>query len=224
MVSLEPASRARTRSRTASWTRSGTHTPVSSPARCSRANVTASRRFVLTRSPGRFGIRAGATGCVLISQPNPTGDSPMTTAKPPARYSAMESARSGDFATAELHHPSGHDLGNASNPVFATSAGSFFFIVPTVAPDLLDQVNGPGDVRIDHVTNVSAPRSSCSAGVTARRSSRRDVITFHLRGRLGGGLVTLYAVTPYTRFDGVNRPCTNVRRAGARAGSGPGPS
>ena len=35
--------------------------PVSSPARCSRASVTASRRFVLTRSPGRFGIRAGAT-------------------------------------------------------------------------------------------------------------------------------------------------------------------
>ena len=33
----------------------------------------------------------------------------MTTAKPPARYSAMESARSGDFATPELHHPSGHD-------------------------------------------------------------------------------------------------------------------
>src|SRR4051794_13290959 len=30
-------------------------------------------------------------------------------AKPPARYSAMESARSGDFATAQLHHPSGHD-------------------------------------------------------------------------------------------------------------------
>src|SRR5829696_2256074 len=47
--------------------------------------------------------------CVLISQPNPTGDSPMTTAKPPARYSAMESARAGDFATPELHHPSGHD-------------------------------------------------------------------------------------------------------------------
>jgi len=34
----------------------------------------------------------------------------MTTAKPPARYSAMERARSGDFATPELHHPSGHDL------------------------------------------------------------------------------------------------------------------
>jgi hypothetical protein len=46
---------------------------------------------------------------VLISQPNPTGDSPVTTAKPPARYSAMESARPGDFATAELHHHSGHD-------------------------------------------------------------------------------------------------------------------
>jgi hypothetical protein len=33
----------------------------------------------------------------------------MTTAKPPVRYSAMESARPGDFATAELHHHSGHD-------------------------------------------------------------------------------------------------------------------
>ena len=31
----------------------------------------------------------------------------MTTAKPPARYSAIESARSGDFATAELHHHRG---------------------------------------------------------------------------------------------------------------------
>ena len=29
----------------------------------------------------------------------------MTTAKPPARYSAMESARSGDFTTQELHPP-----------------------------------------------------------------------------------------------------------------------
>ena len=34
----------------------------------------------------------------------------MTTAKPPVRYSAMESAQPGDFATAELHHHSGHDL------------------------------------------------------------------------------------------------------------------
>jgi hypothetical protein len=34
----------------------------------------------------------------------------MTTAKPPVRYSAIESARPGDFATAELHHHSGHDL------------------------------------------------------------------------------------------------------------------
>jgi hypothetical protein len=45
----------------------------------------------------------------LISQPNPTGDSPVTTAKPPARYSAMGSARAGDLATAELHHRLGHD-------------------------------------------------------------------------------------------------------------------
>jgi len=29
--------------------------------RCSRASVTASRRFVLMRSPERFGIKAGAT-------------------------------------------------------------------------------------------------------------------------------------------------------------------
>ena len=41
----------------------------------------------------------------------------MTTAKPPARYSAMESARSGDFATPELHHPSGHD------PAFRATVG-----------------------------------------------------------------------------------------------------
>ena len=32
-----------------------------SPARCNLASVTASRRFVLMRSPDRFGIRAGAT-------------------------------------------------------------------------------------------------------------------------------------------------------------------
>jgi hypothetical protein len=30
-------------------------------ARCSRADATASRRFVLMRSPGCFGIRTGAT-------------------------------------------------------------------------------------------------------------------------------------------------------------------
>jgi hypothetical protein len=55
------ASRALTRSRTASGSASGAQTPVSSPARCSRASVTASRRFVLIRSPERFGIKAGAT-------------------------------------------------------------------------------------------------------------------------------------------------------------------
>jgi hypothetical protein len=39
---------------------SGTQMRVSSPARCRRAKVMASRRLVLTRSPGRFGIREGA--------------------------------------------------------------------------------------------------------------------------------------------------------------------
>ena len=44
--------------------------------------------------------------------------------------------------------------------------------------------------RTAHGSANAAPRSSCSAGLTACRSSRRDVITFHLRGRLcGGGLV-----------------------------------
>jgi hypothetical protein len=53
--------RARTRSRTASCTASGTHTAVSSPARNSRARLTASRRLVFTRSPGFLGISDGAT-------------------------------------------------------------------------------------------------------------------------------------------------------------------
>jgi hypothetical protein len=45
-------------------------------ARCSRASVTASRRLVLTRSPGRFGLRAG----------NPVGRKDISTAAaPPAR-------------------------------------------------------------------------------------------------------------------------------------------
>ena len=59
--SCDAASRARMRSRTASCTVSGTQTDVNSPARNSRASVTASRRLVLTRSPGFFGIKVGAT-------------------------------------------------------------------------------------------------------------------------------------------------------------------
>ena len=35
----------------------------------------------------------------------------MTTAKPLARYSAVEGALASGFATAELHHLSGHDHG-----------------------------------------------------------------------------------------------------------------
>src|SRR5215207_9529438 len=55
------AVRARTKSRIASCVGSGTHTAVSSPARCSRASVTASRRLVLTRLPARNGTSEGAT-------------------------------------------------------------------------------------------------------------------------------------------------------------------
>jgi len=43
-------------------------------------------------------------------QPDLTDESSMTTAKPPARYGAMEGARAGGFAIAELHHHSGPDL------------------------------------------------------------------------------------------------------------------
>ena len=55
------AVRARTRSRIASCVGSGIQTAVSSPARCSRARVRASRRFVFTRSPGLRGTSDGAT-------------------------------------------------------------------------------------------------------------------------------------------------------------------
>jgi uncharacterized protein (DUF2249 family) len=33
-----------------------------------------------------------------VSQPDPTGELPVTTAKPPARYGAFEGARPGGFA------------------------------------------------------------------------------------------------------------------------------
>ena len=36
--------------------------------------------------------------------------------------------------------------------------------------------------RTAHGSANAAPRASCRAGLPARRSSRRDVITFHLRG------------------------------------------
>src|SRR3954447_13960786 len=49
------------RYRAASWAVSGTQTAVSSPARRSRARLTASRRLVLTRSLGFLGISEGAT-------------------------------------------------------------------------------------------------------------------------------------------------------------------
>jgi DNA invertase Pin-like site-specific DNA recombinase len=59
--SLLVACRARTTSRIASWTTSGTQIAVSSPARASRANATASRWSFFTRSPGFRGMCDGAT-------------------------------------------------------------------------------------------------------------------------------------------------------------------
>src|SRR4051794_7007230 len=38
------------------------------------------------------------SGCVGVSQPDPTGESPVTTAKPPARYGAIVGGRPGGFA------------------------------------------------------------------------------------------------------------------------------
>jgi hypothetical protein len=60
-TSFTAASRAQTRSRIASCASSGTQTDVSSPARERRASTPASRRSVLTRSPGRLGVRDDLT-------------------------------------------------------------------------------------------------------------------------------------------------------------------
>jgi hypothetical protein len=68
-IKVIAAARVRTRSRIASWSASGTHTAVSSPARNSLACVVASRRSVLTRSPGRRGISDGATTMQAYPRP-----------------------------------------------------------------------------------------------------------------------------------------------------------
>ncbi len=44
----------------------------------------------------------------LASATGPTGKSPMTIAKPPARYGARD-ARAGGFTAAQIHHHQGHD-------------------------------------------------------------------------------------------------------------------
>src|SRR5262249_30109174 len=44
------------------------------------------------------------------SQPDPTGEAPVTTAKPPARYSAICRRACGRLCSTELHHQWGHDL------------------------------------------------------------------------------------------------------------------
>jgi hypothetical protein len=59
-MSCFAASRARTKSRNASCFGSGTHTTVSVPAWYELANRSASRRSVLTRSPGFDGASDGA--------------------------------------------------------------------------------------------------------------------------------------------------------------------
>ena len=58
--SFTAASRARIRSRIASCAASGVQISVSSRARNNRASFSASRRFVLIRSPGLRGIKDGA--------------------------------------------------------------------------------------------------------------------------------------------------------------------
>jgi hypothetical protein len=50
-----------------------------------------------------------------------------TPATSPARYGAVESARSGDLATAELHHSSGHDPARELHTLLANYAGSSAF-------------------------------------------------------------------------------------------------
>ena len=55
------SSRARVKSRIASCSSSGTHTAVRSPLRSACDSLLASRRSVLIRSPGLFGISDGAT-------------------------------------------------------------------------------------------------------------------------------------------------------------------
>jgi len=45
-----------------------------------------------------------------VSQPDPTGELPVTTAKPPARYGAIWERASGRLCSTELHHHRGHDL------------------------------------------------------------------------------------------------------------------
>jgi len=44
-----------------------------------------------------------------VSQPDPTGESPVTTAKPPARYGAICGRACGRLCSTELHHHWGHD-------------------------------------------------------------------------------------------------------------------
>jgi hypothetical protein len=84
----------------------------------------------------------------LVSQPDPTGESPVTTAKPLARYSAVEGALASGFATAELHHQRGHDpLLSSRTPVRLSRRGCSF------------QFSRPDSARLTHPRQDSSLNS-----------------------------------------------------------------
>ncbi|MER9708464.1 hypothetical protein NKJ10_30645, partial [Mesorhizobium sp. M0204] len=59
---------------------------------------TSARRFIMSS------VIDGSFESGWCQQPDLTGELSMTTAKPLARYSAIEGALASGFATAELHH------------------------------------------------------------------------------------------------------------------------
>jgi len=77
--SWRASARARPRSRLASSSTAGTSTGGRSPERSRRARVRASRRWVVTRSPGLWGIKEGATP----QQPWPFGVRERSGQEPP---------------------------------------------------------------------------------------------------------------------------------------------
>jgi hypothetical protein len=82
-------------------------------------------------------LQVAVLGCVGVSQPDPTGESPVTTAKSPARYDAIWARAYGRLCSTELHHHWGHNrlggwvpltpLIDASNSDRETSAVSLHF-------------------------------------------------------------------------------------------------
>jgi hypothetical protein len=64
---------------------------------------TSARRFIISSVIGCSSNQIGAL------QPNPTGQTAMITAKPPACHGAIEGARAGGFVAAEPHYYQGRD-------------------------------------------------------------------------------------------------------------------